>query len=538
MRINVSLLSLFVTRHAAVVSSFGTTTTTTTNLATARSSGIAFAPPTKTTTTPTINDLHGAAPSSVRLRSSSVLVDEPTLNDIDAEDVSTTAQLLAHLWDMIVSGEEMGRGEEKTALFPKMLEKFADHVFMTRLMHHFDVCKDVCDDFGITIHLIPKRDEESGQTLGFTVKSYGDPISSNELDANDDTGGYKFKNDPMWNDDVEITDYGALFDDDDDDYGDETTARLLPLPDDDGVTDETMISVTKNWVDTMMSNMGVCPFTSGPDMAGLPLGKVFYTVDRISRTEHVYRSYWRELVRMESANERELSTTLLILPNYSLNNVELFENIGNTLTQPLEPLGLEDLTQLVFFHPRWTFRDGSNRSGESAAANYARRSSWPMINLLRTTQVRAAQRGIPTGLVYQQNEKTLNAVGTTELEEMLCERNWDRLADVKVNRKEHDALALARTMQEVSTENDGDADAVEEVVRESVLKDLDKNAAVNQVDRSKIDGGDLVNVLRQALDKRLDDEDRLSGTETSATMYASDFLLEELDRIAAQAAVE
>jgi len=253
-------------------------------------------------------------------------------------------------------------------------------------------------------------------------------------------------------------------------------------------------------------------------------------------------SYWRELVRMESSSESDLSTTLLLLPNFSYHNVELFENLGTTLTQPLEPLALEDLTQLVFFHPRWTFRDGGDRAGgDTTAANYARRSSWPMINLLRTTQVRAAQRGIPTGLVYTQNEKTLSSIGSADLENMLLTRNWDLLADTKVNRREHDALALARDMQDVVNVNGskamagaglGTSSTVDAVVQESVGKGLDQNAAVNKVDRSQIDGGDLVNVLRQALEKRLDG-DGLSGAETSATMMAGDFLIEELDRIIA-----
>ncbi|MEC8291701.1 MAG: DUF1415 family protein, partial [Pseudomonadota bacterium] len=39
---------------------------------------------------------------------------------------------------------------------------------------------------------------------------------------------------------------------------------------------------------------------------------------------------------------------------------------------------------------------GGERGGEGAAANYARRSPWPMINILRTNQVRSAQKGIPT----------------------------------------------------------------------------------------------------------------------------------------------
>ena len=284
------------------------------------------------------------------------------------------------------------------------------------------------------------------------------------------------------------------------------------------------------WVDTMMSNMGICPFTSGPDMAGLPLGKVFYTVDRCNKVEHVYARYWKELVRLEQNNERDLSTTLLLLPEFSLRNVELFENLSITLTQPLEPLQLEDLTQLVFFHPRWTFRDGgANRAGgDSQSANYARRSPWPMINLLRTTQVRAAQKGIPTGLVYTQNEKTLTGIGSKKLEFMLQERNWKDLDGTKVNRREHDALSMAKDMQELATQ--GKDDAVDKIVKDSIGKGYDENAAVNKADKSQIEGGDLVNVLMEALQKRLYGNG-LTGAETSATFMAIDFLFEELQDI-------
>ena len=39
-----------------------------------------------------------------------------------------------------------------------------------------------------------------------------------------------------------------------------------------------------------------------------------------------------------------------------------------------------------------------------------------MINILRTPQVRAAQKGVPTGVVYKQNEERLNAVGAEVLQ--------------------------------------------------------------------------------------------------------------------------
>ena len=244
---------------------------------------------------------------------------------------------------------------------------------------------------------------------------------------------------------------------------------------------------------------------SAPEVKGhIPMGKVFYTVDRSDNFESVYARYWKEVVRVEQNPEKELSTTLLITPEFCTNNVEAYENFCTTLTQPLEVLGVEDLLQLVFFHPKWTFRDGGERSGTGAAANYARRSPWPMINILRTKQVRAAQKGIPTGLVYKQNEKTLGNIGTKRLETMLRLRDWTDIADEKVNRREMEALRVAQDMQgggsggsgggvEMSSSSDGDDNSVA----------YDNTPAANKVDRSQIEGGNIINVVVQALEKRL-----------------------------------
>ena len=121
--------------------------------------------------------------------------------------------------------------------------------------------------------------------------------------------------------------------------------------------------------------------------------------------------YWRECALIDDTGPKELSTTLLITPEYHMANLEGFELFCGCLTESLTSLKCEDQLQLVFFHPNWVFRDGAERSGEAASANFARRSPFPMINLLRTPQVRAAQRAIPTGAVYAQNEKTLASVG-------------------------------------------------------------------------------------------------------------------------------
>lgn len=380
--------------------------------------------------------------------------------------------------------------------------------YLNLVTAHLDSCKDVCDFFGICTALAPYV--VNGRVKGFTIKSFRNPDK--------DPDELEFDYDPFWDDGVEF-DYEGVDDED------MPTTSTLPeivnkIPDD----DDEITKISKVWVNKICSDMGICPFTKGADTAGLPMGPVYYTIDRSTNMEDMYARYWQEVVRVESQAEDDLSTTLLIAPNFCIDNVEMFENFSTTLTRPLSALGVEELIQLVFFHPHWSFRDGGERGGEGAAANYARRSPWPMINILRTNQVRAAQRGIPTGLVYKQNEKTLTGIGVEKLETMLRLRDWDEIADVKVNRREMEALRLAQDFQQSGTVRVEDT---------SLLNDV--TPAANKVDGKQIEQGNLVNVIVQALEKRIGTTSgkltRLSGPETTATIKASDFLLRELDRI-------
>jgi hypothetical protein len=331
----------------------------------------------------------------------------------------------------------------------------------------------------------------------------------------------QFAPDPFW-DDEEEWDFGGA----DDDVGDDPNRPRIKdlIPQDDAV----IVDLSKKWVDRMMADLALCPFTRSAEKSGIPLGPVRYAVDRVSSMEDAYCVYWGEVCRIEEVEQDEISTTLHILPEFCMNSVELFEQWADTLTGTLEALGVEELLQLIFFHPDWTFRDGGDRSGSGLAANYARRSPWPMVNVLRTKQVRVAQKGIPTGLVYQQNEKTLGRIGTTELEKMLRLRDWSAVEGMKVDRKDMEALRVANDLQ------------VEGVSREEDTSfAFDSTPAANKVDRSLIEGGDMVNVIQQALEIRLgripganSETGLLDGAQTSAAMMASDFLLEELAQIA------
>jgi len=170
--------------------------------------------------------------------------------------------------------------------------------------------------------------------------------------------------------------------------------------------------------------MKVCPFSSSADRAGLPIGGVTYPLTRAAHAEAVYEAFWGQVLQLEAADARTLATVLLLTPSFCTHSAGGFDLFADTLNEALVELGLEEQLQLVFFHPEYAFRDGKQRLGDDGAANFARRSPFPMINLLRTPQVRDAQKGLPTGSVYTTNERNLESVGTQTLQTMLDERDW------------------------------------------------------------------------------------------------------------------
>ncbi len=222
-----------------------------------------------------------------------------------------------------------------------MVDRFNNEKYMNRLLAHFDACKDNCDDFGVNTILTPYTEDK--KIIGFTVKSYKD---RNLIGTYASDGDLEFAPDPFFDNDdwdsLEAKIRAAALEDAMDDDDDELEIVDLPeivdkVPDD----DDKITTITKAWVNKMMSDMGICPFTNGAEKAGLPMGNVFYTVERTSNVEEMYARYWKEVVRVEQNPEKELSTTLLVIPNFMLDNVEMFEHFSDSLTQPLESLQIE-----------------------------------------------------------------------------------------------------------------------------------------------------------------------------------------------------
>lgn len=341
----------------------------------------------------------------------------------DADDalISTSSSVASALRDLWTAATT----SETTELSFPACEALRDPRTWAALFEHLECCKDVCDYFVAVPSLTRTPDS-------WTPKAVLRRVQQRFEEEEDD--------------------------DDDWELSPELLAKLGEIEEAPTATwedkdDAEILSTSKRWVDAIVSGAGVCPFSVNADKAGLPVGAVRYAVSRAADAEALYAAYWEEVEQIESKNH---ATTLLVLADQRWSyNLEEFETFGTTLAQALdaEGLGFESQLQLVFFHPSYVFRDGRERAGSEGAANFARRSPYPMVNILRTPQVRNAQRGLPTGLVYAQNEATLKEFGTELLGEMLQNRDWSPIAGRKVDRSQIEVLRIASDlMKEQSNE--------------------------------------------------------------------------------------
>jgi hypothetical protein len=169
----------------------------------------------------------------------------------------TIPQLLEGIWFQISQGKNMVKGDSVTVLYPQMEDEYLNNPrFMNLLFAHLDVCKDVCDHFGITTTLTPYREKKFGNKIsGFKVESFRNPATTT---GGEDGGGgennnkeeFQFEYDPMWDDG---TDFEALYDgiDDVDMVPDKYPAIEKLVPD----SDDEIIELSKNWVAAVVSDM-------------------------------------------------------------------------------------------------------------------------------------------------------------------------------------------------------------------------------------------------------------------------------------------
>lgn len=140
-----------------------------------------------------------------------------------------------------------------------------------------------------------------------------------------------------------------------------------------------VLQQTRNWLETVIIQHNFCPFAQH-EFAN---DRIHFEVCSTSDMQSCLELVITECVRLDC--NRDIATTLIIFTDI-VSEFEAFLDLVDMANDLLRLQGYEGIYQLAHFHPDYRFAGAENND----AANYTNRSPWPMLHLLRETDVEQA----------------------------------------------------------------------------------------------------------------------------------------------------
>lgn len=141
----------------------------------------------------------------------------------------------------------------------------------------------------------------------------------------------------------------------------------------------------EDWVRRFIVGLDLCPFAAAP----LAAGRVRFCALRCTDPDEAVGAVAQEVARLVETPASELSTTLIALPGWE--DFDVFLDIAWGVEAFLDMAGVDELVQVVVFHPRWV-AEGEDPEDPACATN---RSPVPALHLLRQEEVTRAVEGHP-----------------------------------------------------------------------------------------------------------------------------------------------
>ncbi len=144
-----------------------------------------------------------------------------------------------------------------------------------------------------------------------------------------------------------------------------------------------VISRTKDWVESIVIGLDLCPFASYPFQEGsikYVLASPSYSlVMRLDLVVEEFNAF------TEGNDNIDIETTLIIFPK-GLSKFREYLDFLDLCQRELKKLELEGVIQLASFHPEYQFAD----LDIADVRNYTNRSPYPMIHILKESSVSQA----------------------------------------------------------------------------------------------------------------------------------------------------
>ena len=201
---------------------------------------------------------------------------------VAVSSASDLATVLRDFWSVSrgFADEDGPMGRQRIIALPNWAEGASDPQLFAALLQHIASCADVCEYVGESLVVagrhpaaVPNDDEPISPPCpmlllrAFTSKSSSSSPSGEEVPD----GVY----DPYAN---IAADSSSSADGSSEE-----------------IDDSIVLSETRKWVEGIIVDMKVCPFSSTADKAGMPIGGVSYPISHASIGEEVYEAFWEQV---------------------------------------------------------------------------------------------------------------------------------------------------------------------------------------------------------------------------------------------------
>lgn len=174
-----------------------------------------------------------------------------------------------------------------------------------------------------------------------------------------------------------------------------------------------ILSTSQTWVEQFIVGLQVCPFAK----KSVHNHQLRYYYTNVDGEEELLSRCWVVLEEMlESSSDLYISNSLLVI--HSAITFQSLLDFIDVLELFLERSALDDRFQVVAFHPTFCF-DGEEQDD---AGNYVNRSPFPMIHILRSSEVADVIDHHPDiESIPLINKNKMEQIGSKVLAEMLHE---------------------------------------------------------------------------------------------------------------------
>lgn len=181
----------------------------------------------------------------------------------------------------------------------------------------------------------------------------------------------------------------------------------------------TIIAETRAWVDRVVIGLNLCPFAKAVQVHR----QVRYAVCDATDEAALLVALLDALELLARTDPTVIDTTLLIHPKVLTDFDDYNQFLGDAEALLIDA-GFEGIFQLASFHPDYRFAGTAPDDVENAT----NRSPFPMLHLLREASVARAVAAFPdAAAIYNENIRTLRALGKQELRALMAECHADAL---------------------------------------------------------------------------------------------------------------